>query len=94
MTEQRTAEEAERLINLFNRWQHAGMTHPYTCRNDSNHPVLVALMFENVLMIVCPLCSYTQPWREDDTQRMEYAQQLMDSEYGKMLAGLPHGEGE
>jgi hypothetical protein len=55
-------------VEGLNRWQTAGIMHPYTCanRNDDRHPSRAFLDRGTLLATpdgwVCPDCDYTQNW--------------------------------
>lgn len=49
-------------IHELNRFQRAGVMHPFTCpnRNDGNHGEYV--LFAAFEGWICPYCTYTQDW--------------------------------
>jgi hypothetical protein len=54
-------------IQLLLLWQTGGWIHPYTCGNDSNHPVLVPT--ENGW--ICSVCDYTQNWAHEMASELD-----------------------
>jgi hypothetical protein len=48
-------------IAALNAFQHDGRFHPFTCGNDSRHPVLVA----TPAGWICEACDYRQAWAHD-----------------------------
>lgn len=48
-------------VAALNAFQHDGRFHPFTCGNNSNHPVLVA----TPTGWICSACDYRQKWAHD-----------------------------
>lgn len=48
-------------VAALNAWQQRGDVHPFTCGNDSTHPVLRATREG----WVCDACDYRQAWAHD-----------------------------
>lgn len=76
-----TSEQVARLwLYQFGPWRQFGeavtpenkhlfqLTHPFTCNNRSDHPIIAGdqgILVPTTRGWICPICDYTQDWAHD-----------------------------
>ena len=73
-------------IAKIKKYQCAGMFHPLTCGNDSNHKVLEPIERDGRVILICKDCDYIQTWYPSCV--LDMADDIEKSEFHSIIAKM------